>query len=459
MKNLKKNIALLSAMALAGTMLAGCDSDKPAEDTTAAGSDAATTDAATTDAPATTDDLAGGTLKICAWNEEFKERLELIYGSSSEIDGVKIDWVITPNEGNAYQNKLDEDLEKQASATGDDLIDMFLIEADYALKYINTDYTLDIYSLPGITSADTADMYGYTKDVVTNDAGVLKGVSWQGCPGALIYRRSIATELFGDAEQATVQAKVATWDAFNATAADMKAAGYFMLSGYDDSYRVFSNNVTAPWVNADKKIVIDDNLMKWVDQTKDFTDNGYNNKTLLWSGDWGADMNETGKVFAYFGPGWFIDFTMTGNGAVYGDWGVTEGPQGFNWGGTWLTAAKGTDNAALVAKIMKDCTMNKDNLVKVTREKADFTNNKGAMDEIAADASYQNEFLGMNHIAVLAKSADSISMKGTMSAYDQGLNESFQLAMHDYFNGAVDKDTALQNFYNDATEKYPALSY
>ena len=44
-----------------------------------------------------------------------------------------------------------------------------------------------------------------------------------------------------------------------------------------------------------------------------------------------------------------------------------------------------------------------------------------------------------------------------ISPYDQGLNESFQNAMHDYFNGTVDKDTALKNFYISAQEKYPEL--
>ena len=43
-------------------------------------------------------------------------------------------WHETPNEGNAYQNNLDETLLKQDSAAADDKIDMFLIEADYALK-------------------------------------------------------------------------------------------------------------------------------------------------------------------------------------------------------------------------------------------------------------------------------------------------------------------------------------
>jgi len=45
-----------------------------------------------------------------------------------------------------------------------------------------------------------------------------------------------------------------------------------------------------------------------------------------------------------------------------------------------------------------------------------------------------------------------------ISSYDQGLNEEFQKAMKDYFDGNVTKDKALDNFYKAAIEKYPNLS-
>ena len=44
----------------------------------------------------------------------------------------------------------------------------------------------------GITDDEIADQYQYTKDVMTDSDGNLKGLSWQGCPGTMIYRRDIA---------------------------------------------------------------------------------------------------------------------------------------------------------------------------------------------------------------------------------------------------------------------------
>ena len=64
-----------------------------------------------------------------------------------------------------------------------------------------------------------------------------------------------------------------------------------MLSGYDDAYRTFSNNVSAPWVADDgETVVVDANLMKWVDQTKLYTEKGYNHKSSLWDATWAADQ-------------------------------------------------------------------------------------------------------------------------------------------------------------------------
>ena len=50
-------------------------------------------------------------------------------------------------------------------------------------------------------------MYKYTKDIMTDSNGVLKGVSWQACPGGLIYSRSIAKDVLGTDDPAKVQAR------------------------------------------------------------------------------------------------------------------------------------------------------------------------------------------------------------------------------------------------------------
>ena len=74
------------------------------------------------------------------------------------------------------------------------------------------------------------------------------------------YRRSIAKDVLGTDDPTEVQAALSDWDKFNDVAEKAAAKGYKMLSGYDDSYRTFSNNVSAGWVDG-TTVKVDPNIM------------------------------------------------------------------------------------------------------------------------------------------------------------------------------------------------------
>ena len=410
----------------------------------------------------------GKVLNIYCWNEEFKSRLTDHYPGYEEVDGthgkigdVEVVWNITPSDDNAYQNNLDENLLKQADAAADDKIDLFLVEADYALKYVDTEYTMNVADL-GITDEDLAQQFQYTQDIVTDSNGNLKGVSWQGCPGLLVYNRDVAKEVLGTDDPAEVQKSVADWDTFLATAQTMKDAGYFMTSSVNDAYRVFSNNVTSKWVE-DGVINVDENIEKWVEISKQMVDAGETNTYELWSDDWSKGFYPEGKTFCYFGPAWFFDFCMAadteGSIANAGGWAATEGPQGFFWGGTWICGAAGTDNASLVKDIMLKLTCDGDIMTEIAKADGDFVNNKAAMEALSTDESFGDAILGgQNPIAKFLGGIDSIDLSN-LSAYDQGCNEEFQNAMKNYFEGnAATYEEALEQFYTAVIEKYPELS-
>ena len=255
----------------------------------------------------------GKVLNIWCWNDEFQSRFNAYYPEVKEIaedkstttlnDGTIVKWTINPNEGNNYQNKLDDALRAQESAAADDKIDIFLIEADYALKYVDSPYTLDVKADIGLTDEDLAGQYKYTQEIATSADGKLKAVTWQATPGLFAYRRSIAKDVLGTDDPDAVQEALADWDKFNAVAEQAAAKGYYMLSGYDDAYRTFSNNVSAPWVADDgETVVVDANLMKWVDQTKLYTDKGYNHKSSLWDATWAADQARPARSSASSTP-------------------------------------------------------------------------------------------------------------------------------------------------------------
>ena len=467
----KKALSVLLATAMVATLLAGCGAAPAAE---------APAPAATEEAPAEEEEEApaeevaeepaaeeGKVLNIYCWNEEFKSRLTDHYPGYEEVDGthgkigdVDVVWNITPSDDNAYQNNLDATLLKQADAAADEKIDLFLVEADYALKYVDTDYTMSVTDL-GLTDADLANQFQYTKDIVTDSNGVLKGVSWQGCPGILFYNRDVAAEVLGTEDPDEVQEFVKDWAAYKETADKMKAAGYTVCSSVNDTFRVYSNNVTSKWV-VDGKVNIDPNIEAWVNDSKALVDDGETGTFDLWGDDWSKGFYPEGNVFSYFGPAWLINFCMAadqeGSVGFNGRWGGCVGPQSFFWGGTWICGATGTDNASLVADIMKQLTCNADIMKEIVEKDDDFANNTAAMEEMAA-SDYTSKVLGgQNPLPMYMAGAANIDLSN-LSAYDQGCNEEFQAAMKNYFEGNATYEEALDLFYTGVTEKYPELTY
>lgn len=471
MRKFKKALVLSLACAM-GLSLVACGGNDDA--TTEAKKDDTTTEAAKDDASDATSEAEvsgsdeGKVLNIYAWNEEFKSRITDHYPGYEEVDAthgkigdVDVVWTITPNNDNAYQNNLDQQLLKQADASADDKIDIFLVEADYALKYSDTDYTMAVSDL-GITDDELANQYDYTKKILEDSNGVLKGVSWQSTPGVLIYNREIAKDMWGSDDPAEVQKHVSDWDTFYATGSELAAKGYKLTATVNDSYRVYSNNVSSKWVE-DGKLNIDPQFKAWADAEKASYEAGQTTTGDLWSDEWSAGFYPDGKVFAYFGPAWLINFSMGQDDeksiAHAGGWGATEGPQAFYWGGTWICAATGTDNPTLVADIMRKMTTDETILKDIVSKDSDCINNKNVLSSLASDDSFGFSVLGgQNPFGLFTENVEKIDLSN-LSAYDQGCNESFQKIMKDYFSGQyATYDEAIEAFKQDVATRYPAIT-
>ena len=194
---MKKYLALLLAVLMLAAVFTGCASKKTTTDTPAASTD--TAEPAKTDENTAAEETPaaepaseeGKVFNIYAWNEEFKGFFEKYY---TVPEGVTVNWIITPSADGAYQDKLDEALLNQENASADDKVDLFLAEADYIQKYTESPVTQDVTAL-GVT--DFSSTYAYTVQAASDASGVVKGVSFQCCPAALIYRRSIAKDVLG----------------------------------------------------------------------------------------------------------------------------------------------------------------------------------------------------------------------------------------------------------------------
>ena len=401
----------------------------------------------------------GKVINIYSWNDEFRTRLEAVYpevestsddGTVTTLkDGTEIHWIINPNQDGVYQQKLDEALLNQASAAADDKVDIFLSETDYVFKY--TDAAADV-AMP------LTDL-GIDPDT---DLAVQRGSTWQCCPGLLVYRRDIALDTFGTDDPAAVGEKVKDWDTFKATAEELKAKGYYALASYADTFRLYGNSISQPWgVEGTGTITVDSQIMQWISDSKEWLDAGYLNKTVKgqFNDDWNKSMGSASKVFAFLLPAWGIDFTLAPNwDGPDGSWAVTNPPQEYNWGGSYIHACTGTDNIEHVRDIILALTANKDNLIKISKDYLDFTNTMTGMEEAATDDSFASAFLGgQNAYEYFAPVAENIAI-APLSSYDQGCVELIQNAFSDYFQGNVDFDRAKENFETAIKERYPDIT-
>ena len=398
----------------------------------------------------------GKVFNIYAWNEEFKGFFEKYY---KVPEGVTVNWIINPSDNGVYQQKLDEALLNQANAKADDKIDMFLAEADYIGKYVDSDYTMDITSF-GFKNADT--MYEYTIKAASDSKGVCKGVSFQCCPAAVIYRKSIAKDVLGTDVPEEVQAKIDSWAKFDEVAAQAKAKGYYMTASFAETFRAFSNNCTSPWVDANGNLQFDPQITAWMDQTEKYIKNGYTLTAGVWDAEKTNEMFKTGKTLCFFGPAWYYNFCMNNamdkeNGCV-GDWCIVKGPQAYFWGGTWLLAATGSDNTEMLKSIFETFTTNEEVVTKLVKDENQYPNNTAIAEKFAKDASYGNTAIldGQNDIAIFAELAKDIKWENHTN-YDQLLNEGLQNKLQEFYNGSVDKDTAMKNFYQYVKETYPNI--
>lgn len=416
----------------------------------------------------------GKVINVYSFNDELRKRITAVYpeivdtsddGTTSSLkDGTEIHWIINPNQDGVYQDKLDEALNNQLTAADDDKVDIFAAEIDYVVKYTDADIdaAMPLEALGINPETDLADQFDFTKTVASDQNGVMRASTWQACPGVLVYRRDIANEVFGTDDPEVIGEKTKDWDAMKATAEELKAKGYYTFSCYTDTFRTYSNNISEPWVApGETTIKVDQKIIDWVTDSKEWKDAGYFDPAVKgqWNADWFTAMSSSSKVFAFLFPAWGIDTQLKPNwDGENGAWAVTNAPLSYNWGGTFVLAAEGTDNPGHVKDILLALTADADNLKMISKEYADFTNAKTLMEAAKTDNSFASDFLGgQNPYTYFTPGADAIEM-APLSAYDQGCVELIQNAFGDYLQGQIDYDKAKQNFETAVRERYPEIS-
>jgi hypothetical protein len=530
MKSLKKTIALVAVLAMATTSMVGCggssDSNSGDTTTTTAAADNSSDSSDDTSSDDTSDDTSsddtssddtagdsssadydveatlpatGSNFVINSWNDEFIGMLKNYYCDNGEFGydnggpvstgatydeasntitfsngvtcAIDTDYLIKPSDGGAYQTNLD-----QVLSSNGDLGDMFLAEADYALKYINNDNATSPLSAVGLGDSAFDKQYEYTKQVGTSKTdGSIKGSSWQAAPGLFLYRPSLASELLGVSSEDEMQAKVSDWDTFIATAKEVNTASngsVKLVQGVQDVWQVFRTNRSTSWIDG-TTLSVTDEIDNFMDIAYQLTNSDGQDLTVgvnQWTNGWNSCISDSvsdasAKTMGAFFSTWGIQWTMVSNcggeageaGSTYGDWKAIEGPSAYYWGGTWIVVPPTCDNSDIAKSIIEFFTVNTESMEWYAKNSSDYCNNDEAITNII-NSGYSFDFLGgQDHYSLFQEQVQKIDVS-TMTGYDQTINDAFIEAVNSYCYDGTSKDDALAAFKSAVSDKIAGIT-
>ena len=430
-----------------------------------------------------TDD--GEVVNILVWNDEFVGKFKNYYPGAVETKcneeftipnpngsgTLTVKFIYHANQNDGYKKALNQALSNQATASANDKIDLFLLESDYAYKYVDSNYTVDVSDL-GITTTDTANMYQYTKDVATDPNNRLKALTWQIAPTVFAYRTDIADAVLHTTDPDEVQSYLSDWTNYKLVASDLKNKGYKIVASYDETFRLFYNNLTQPLVNnTNGDVVIDHVLFDFLIHERTCVDNEFNHNVGQWSLEWQNEQTSSGTTLGTFLPTWGIAFTLPGNAydVSSGTYRICEAPNPSFWGGSWLACANGSDNKSAVADILKKLTCDASIAEAITRGSLDYTNNTIAIGNIMNDTTFRPSYGygfsvasfygGQNVTKVFDTVAKKIRINHqTVWDYDF-IYDTFYTKMYNYIAKGKDLETEVYSaMFADFISKHPEFA-
>lgn len=389
--------------------------------------------------------------------------------------GYEVKTTIVATTDGAYQPALDAALQ----GGGADAPDMYAAEAAFVLKYTQGDASsyAATYKELGIDvdqKIKDAQIASYSVEIGTRPSdGEVVALGYQATGGAFIYRRSIAKDVWGTDDPATIKEKIGggsgSWDTFWKAAADLKAKGYPIISGDGDIWHAIENSSDKGWVE-NGKLVIDPKREEFIDISKKLMDNGWHNDTRDWQDGWFADMKKDGTAFGFFGPAWLINYTIGANcesengDTSYGDWAVCQSPIGFFWGGTWVLGNKNSKVKNAVGKLIEWITLDTSETglqymwANGTLNGEDGTKDTVASGTVMAKSNGELAFLGGQNMFDVFVEANKYANGKNLTQYDEGINQAWRDQVRAYTSGQKDRETAIKDFKQTVADTFSTIT-
>ena len=460
---LKKVLALvltsviaLTTVACGGSNNAGTSSN----DGAAAGSN---TESASSEAGSSE---SAGADKLVIWTQAAD--LEQFAEKFTEATGVECETVIY--QADEYQTKV-----QSAILAGEKEPDIIIGEPDMLPSMIEAGLFEDLDQFGAQDYAEEIVDYVWKKG--QDDSGVQRAISYQITPAGMYYRRDIADTVFGYSDPEQIGQLFKDYSTILTTAQTLKDAGYRIFASDAEILSYFSGQEA--WV-VDGTLNVAKERWDCMDLCIDLWEGGYTAYATPWTAPWYEAMSgqiniyeagtnlwdaeaaeagktdETTEVFAYGLPSWGV-LTMRDNVKdTSGSWGICSGPASGMGGGTYLGISSNSERKETAWEFVKFCTLNADTLDWwIEKSEGDTVSHLPTLEKHKDDENAV--YGGQKLYSFWLEQAEDIDLS-RVTEYDRLIGIAWNAAIENIKTGAMTKDDAVAQFYDEVEATYPDLT-
>lgn len=383
------------------------------------------------------------TLEVWARGDEIKQWVE---GFEAAHPNIKVNVTVIPDQ--EMTAKLITVL-----GSGKGVPDLFMQEASYITYLVEAGCFADLNQAPYHINDYKDNIWEAVMQVGTDKNGVVRALTWQANPGAIIYRRDIAKEFFGTDDPTLVAEALDSDEKMMEVAQKMKEKGISFVSCFKDLYDSKVASRTQPWV-VDGKLVIDDELISFMDEAKEIITKGYDLGVDQWASEWIAAV-ESDNLFCYILPPWGYQYVAKpAANKTIGKWAITTPSTSYISGGSYLGIYENTPHKEEAWAFFEYVMLNEDALYSYAKKSGDFVVLKSVCERLA-EGEGEEVLAGQNPNGMFIEAMNH-DFKALNTEYDSQLNDAFISAIKAYANG-MSKSDAIEGFKNDVRIAFPEL--
>lgn len=315
--------------------------------------------------------------------------------------------------------------------------------------------------------------------------GVQRAISYQITPAGFYYRRDIAEKVFGTSDPTEIGKLFADYNTILETAETLKKAGYKIFAS-DAETNYFSGDEA--WV-VDGKLNLAQSRLDYMEMCVSLYKNEYTAFAAQWAAPWYQAMSgpvpiltaetqwgvgeegdvwdaekfaeatkdlPTTEVFAFGLPAWGV-LTMRDNvGDTAGKWGVCSGPAYGFGGGTYIGVSALSEKKDEAWDFVKYCTLTESTMEWwLDVSEGDTVSYIPTLEKHADDEN--EKYGGQQLYKFWLDQAQGIDYS-KVTKYDTVIGDAWGKAISSYKIGEKDKETAINDFYDEVAAAYPDLT-